>query len=107
MSTTIINRRDDLRVVERIAATCDSRSATMINLSFTGARLVVCGPVGEEVFLSFNLGTHTIQIPAFVVWRQSAGLSTVIGVRFDRLTAYEARVLRGHVLGSYYRMNAA
>ncbi len=104
---TIIDRRGELRLGEERRAQCDFRPATVLNLSLTGARLVLTGPLEEEMFVAFELPGTTIEVPARVVWRQRHGPSTVVGVRFDRLTESETRSLRGHVLGSYYRMNAA
>lgn len=101
------NRRGCLRLGQNRQVLCNGKEATLINLSPSGARLVI--PLGtDRCRLRFELGGHRFQLQARCVWRQALldGENCIAGVRFEGLGEVERHELCSFVIKEYYQLAA-
>lgn len=102
----IANRRDALRLSREHQVICNGYQTTMLNLSVTGARLVLKKPE-ERVLLHFQLGDKLLKLEGEVVWAQPCGNCQIVGVTFQNACEEKLSALRNHVLCNYYGLWAA
>ncbi len=102
----IANRRDALRLAREHQIHCNGYQTTMLNLSVTGARLVM-KKLEETVTLHFQLGDHLMSLEGDVVWSQQCGCCYIVGVTFRTPPKEQLSALRNHVLCNYYGLWAA
>lgn len=86
MSLTACNRRRAPRTTEQMAFTYESegktRKGNTINLSDTGARLVMNAKMPIRFRVTLQSLDGPIKMDAVKVWEQTLGETRIVGVRF-------------------------
>jgi len=86
MTLTARNRRRAPRTPEQLAFTYESegrlRRGQTINLSDTGARLVLNGKMPRKFRLTLQSLDGPIRMDAVRVWEEKLGNTSIVGVRF-------------------------
>ena len=102
------NRRSSLRLHRPTQVSANEHRATMLNLSISGARLVM-PEARQRVDLEFHLDGRNFRLRGRTVWTQPlAGSEYVVaGIRFEGPGEVELHELSRYVVREYYQLTAA